>query len=157
MFFLCCLCNCVQPSLASLLENVYSAVDYFGKNTETTLPIVENIDLINLPLLSNILLELSKFIIIYICSFESNIESVRFKLKMNVPVFIEIEVEEQAEELRAYFKSLGAEIAVERSDKGFEDDLHKIIGVCDACFKDTNAKDVQGVRIYARIICKLVW
>ena len=54
---------------------------------------------------------------------------------MNVPVFIEIEVEEQAEELRAYFKGLGAEIAPERSDKGFEDDLHKIIGVCDACFK----------------------
>lgn len=64
---------------------------------------------------------------------------------MNVPVFIEIEVEEQAEELRTYFKSLGAEIASERSDKGFEDDLHKIIGVCDACFKETNAKDVQAV------------
>ena len=65
---------------------------------------------------------------------------------MNVPVFIEIDVAEQAEELRAYFKSLGAEIATERSDKGFEDDLHKIIGVSDACFKETNAKDVQGVR-----------
>ena len=64
---------------------------------------------------------------------------------MNVPVFIEIEVEEQAEELRAYFKGLGAEIASERSDKGFEDDLHKIIGVCDACFKETNSKDVQAV------------
>ena len=64
---------------------------------------------------------------------------------MNVPVFIEIEVEEQAEELRAYFKSLGAEITSERSDKGFEDDLHKIIGVCDACFRETNAKDVQAV------------
>ena len=66
---------------------------------------------------------------------------------MNVPVFIEIGIEEQAEELRAYFKSLGAEIASERSDKGFEDDLHKIIGVCDACFNETNAKDVQAVRI----------
>ena len=66
---------------------------------------------------------------------------------MNVPVFIEIEIEEQAEELRAYFKSLGAEITLERSDKGFEDDLHKIIGVSDACFKETNAKDVQAVRL----------
>ena len=66
---------------------------------------------------------------------------------MNVPVFIEIEVEEQAEELRAYFKGLGAEIAPERSDKGFEDDLHKIIGVCDACFKETNTKDVQAVSV----------
>ena len=66
---------------------------------------------------------------------------------MNVPVFIEIEVEEQAEELRAYFKGLGAEIASERSDKGFEDDLHKIIGVCDACFKETNTKDVQAVSV----------
>ena len=65
---------------------------------------------------------------------------------MNVPVFIEIEVEEQAEELRAYFKGLGAEISEVRSDKGFEDDLHKIIGVCDACFRETNVKDVQGVR-----------
>lgn len=64
---------------------------------------------------------------------------------MNVPVFIEIDVDEQAEELRAYFKGLGAEIATERSDKGFEDDLHKIIGVCDSCFKDANAKDVQSV------------
>ena len=63
-------------------------------------------------------------------------------------MFIEIEVEEQAEELRAYFRGLGAEISLERSDKGFEDDLHKIIGVCDACFKETNVKDVQGVRTF---------
>jgi len=37
---------------------------------------------------------------------------------MNVPVFIDISLEEQAEELRAYFKSLGAEISEERSEKG---------------------------------------
>jgi translation initiation factor 3 subunit M len=43
----------------------------------------------------------------------------------------------QAEELRTYFKGLGAEIAAERSPKGIEDDLHKIIGVCDAAFKET--------------------
>jgi translation initiation factor 3 subunit M len=31
---------------------------------------------------------------------------------------------------------LGAEISTEKSSKGIEDDLHKIIGVCDACFKE---------------------
>ncbi len=41
----------------------------------------------------------------------------------------------QAEELRAYFKSLGDEISAERSPKGIEDDLHKIIGVCDAALQ----------------------
>jgi translation initiation factor 3 subunit M len=65
---------------------------------------------------------------------------------MNVPVFIDISLEEQAEELRSYFKNLGAEISAERSDKGIEDDLHKIIGVCDACFKDTaNAGQIEEV------------
>merc|ERR1719430_1204149 len=59
---------------------------------------------------------------------------------MNVPVFIDISLEEQAEELRAYFKSLGAEISLERSPKGLEDDLHKIIGVCDACFASDAAE-----------------
>ena len=52
----------------------------------------------------------------------------------------------QAEELRAYFKGLGAEISVERSEKGNEDDLHKIIGVCDSCFKDTaNVNQIEEV------------
>merc|ERR1712241_128682 len=64
----------------------------------------------------------------------------------NVPVFIDISLEEQAGELRAYFKGLGAEISSEISDKGIEDDLHKIIGVCDACFKDTaNAGQIEEV------------
>ncbi|KAA0199039.1 hypothetical protein HAZT_HAZT003933 [Hyalella azteca] len=44
------------------------------------------------------------------------------------------------EELRLYFNEKGAEISVERSSKGLEDDLHKIIGVCDATF---NSADVQ--------------
>ena len=49
-------------------------------------------------------------------------------------------------ELRGYFKGLGAEISAERSEKGIEDDLHKIIGVCDACFKDTaNAGQIEEV------------
>lgn len=64
---------------------------------------------------------------------------------MNVPVFIDISLEEQAVELRTYFKSLGAEISLERSDKGIEDDLHKIIGVCDACFKETNPSEIEEV------------
>ena len=37
---------------------------------------------------------------------------------MNVPVFIDISLEEQAEELRAWMKSQGAEISEERSEKG---------------------------------------
>ena len=64
---------------------------------------------------------------------------------MNVPVFIDISLEEQAEELRSYFKRLGAEISEERSPKGLEDDLHKIIGVCDSCFKDASEAEVEGV------------
>jgi len=64
---------------------------------------------------------------------------------MNVPVFIDISLEEQAEELRSYFKRLGAEISEERSERGLEDDLHKIIGVCDSCFKDASEAEVEGV------------
>jgi translation initiation factor 3 subunit M len=49
----------------------------------------------------------------------------------------------QALELRCYLKSLGAEISEEKSPKGIEDDLHKIIGVCDACFKDCSEQDIE--------------
>lgn len=63
---------------------------------------------------------------------------------MNVPVvFIDITLEEQALELRSYLKTLGAEISEEKSPKGIEDDLHKIIGVCDACFKDCPEQDIE--------------
>lgn len=48
-------------------------------------------------------------------------------------------------ELRRYFKSLGAEISDEKSPKGVEDDLHKIVGVCDACFKETNETDIEAI------------
>jgi len=65
---------------------------------------------------------------------------------MNVPVFIDISLEEQAEELRAWMKSQGAEISEERSEKGLEDDLQKIISVCDVSFKDgTGEADVEGI------------
>lgn len=48
-------------------------------------------------------------------------------------------------ELRKYFKSLGADISEEKSANGVEDDLHQIVGVCDACFKEPNEADVEGV------------
>nr|QBH73914.1 eukaryotic translation initiation factor 3 subunit M [Carausius morosus] len=62
-----------------------------------------------------------------------------------VPVFIELSLEDQAQEFRAYFKRLGAEISEEKSSKGIEDDLHKIIGVCDACFKEPNEIEIESV------------
>lgn len=61
------------------------------------------------------------------------------------PVFIDMSLEDQAQELRAYLKSLGAEISEEKSPKGIEDDLHKIIGVCDACFKEGQETEVEMV------------
>jgi len=64
---------------------------------------------------------------------------------MNVPVFIEIGLEEQAEELRAYFKSQGADISEKRSELGLEDDLHKIIEVCDVCFNVATESEVEGI------------
>ena len=51
----------------------------------------------------------------------------------------------QAQELRIYFKSLGAEISEEKSPKGIEDDLHKIIGVCDACFKEGHEAEIGTI------------
>lgn len=47
--------------------------------------------------------------------------------------------------MRIYLKSLGAEISEEKSVKGIEDDLHKIIGVCEACFKDGQEPEVEMV------------
>lgn len=51
----------------------------------------------------------------------------------------------QAQELRRYFKSLGAEISEDKSNKGIEDDLHKIIGVCDVCFKDGDPNEIDAI------------
>jgi len=63
---------------------------------------------------------------------------------MNVPVFIEIGFEEQSEELRSYFKSLGAEISLERAEDKIED-VRQIISVCDACFKLEADSEIEGV------------
>lgn len=60
-------------------------------------------------------------------------------------VFMEISLEDQAQELRKYFKSLGAEISEEKSSKGIEDDLHKIVGVCDVCFKEPSESDIEAI------------
>merc|ERR1712012_1488318 len=81
---------------------------------------------------------------------------------MNVPVFIDISLEDQAEELRVYFKSLGAEISAERSEKGIEDDLHKIIGVCDVALgKDKDgeqlAKAEQLEKVLNGVVSMLGW
>jgi len=59
--------------------------------------------------------------------------------------FISCSPQEQCQELREYMKNLGAEISIEPSPKGMEDDLHKIIGVCDICFSKGNEIDVESV------------
>ncbi|KAG8224945.1 hypothetical protein J437_LFUL006445 [Ladona fulva] len=63
----------------------------------------------------------------------------------SAPVYSDLNIEEQAIEFRKYLKSLGAEISEEKSPKGIEDDLHKIIGVCDACFKEGTEMEIETV------------
>ncbi|KAF2355052.1 hypothetical protein FHG87_014187 [Trinorchestia longiramus] len=69
---------------------------------------------------------------------------------MNVYSFMEINIDSQVEELRLYFNEKGAEISVERSSKGLEDDLHKIIGVCDTNFNsaEVNENEVESTLNY---------
>ena len=52
----------------------------------------------------------------------------------------------QVLELRRYFHEQGAEILPELSGKGIEDDMHKIIGVCDANFAraDCPEGEIEG-------------
>lgn len=64
---------------------------------------------------------------------------------INILCILIVEYYYQAQELRVYFKSLGAEISEEKSPKGIEDDLHKIIGVCEACFKEGNESEIETV------------
>lgn len=40
---------------------------------------------------------------------------------------------------------MGAEISEDKSAKGIEDDLHKIIGVCDVSFKDGDPQEIDGI------------
>jgi len=54
--------------------------------------------------------------------------------------------QEQCQELREYLKNMGAEISTQPSPKGMEDDLHKIIQVCDICFnKAVPETDIESV------------
>jgi len=59
--------------------------------------------------------------------------------------FIACSPQEQCQELREYMKGLGAEISTQPSPKGMENDLHKIIGVCDICFQKGNEADIESV------------
>lgn len=47
--------------------------------------------------------------------------------------------------MRRFLKGKGAEISEEKSNKGIEDDLHKIIGVCDVTFKDVDPSDIDTI------------
>jgi len=57
---------------------------------------------------------------------------------MDVYTFNENDEFQQAAELRKYFHDCGAEISPELSSKGIEDDMHKIIGVCDVNFNNAD-------------------
>uniref|UniRef100_A0A182JUY4 Eukaryotic translation initiation factor 3 subunit M n=1 Tax=Anopheles christyi TaxID=43041 RepID=A0A182JUY4_9DIPT len=70
-------------------------------------------------------------------------------------VFIDAEIDDQAQELRQFLKGLGAEISEEKSTKGIEDDLHKIIGVCDVCFKD-NAHSPEEIDAVLNSIVSII-
>lgn len=61
----------------------------------------------------------------------------------------------QVEELRAYLKEVGAEISMERSPKGLEDDLHKIIGVCDTAFS-SEATEAEVEALLNSIVSVLI-
>ncbi|XP_076036467.1 eukaryotic translation initiation factor 3 subunit m [Oratosquilla oratoria] len=74
---------------------------------------------------------------------------------MSVYTFLEIDVSLQVEELRGYLKEVGAEISLERSPKGLEDDLHKIIGVCDSCFS-TEATEQEIEALLNSIVSVLI-
>ena len=49
----------------------------------------------------------------------------------------------QVVELRSYLHEKGAEISEECSSKGLEDDMHKIIGVCDATFNNPEVPEQE--------------
>ncbi|KAJ8958323.1 hypothetical protein NQ318_017469 [Aromia moschata] len=55
------------------------------------------------------------------------------------PVFIDMSLEDQAQELR------GRKFLKRSPQRGIEDDLHKIIGVCEACFKEGQESEVEMV------------
>ncbi|KAK8725783.1 hypothetical protein OTU49_010479, partial [Cherax quadricarinatus] len=76
-------------------------------------------------------------------------------VNMSVYTFLEIDVNAQVEELRAYLNEVGAEISKERSSKGLEDDLHKIIGVCDTAFS-SEATEAEVEALLNSIVSVLI-
>ncbi|XP_074660082.1 eukaryotic translation initiation factor 3 subunit M-like [Tubulanus polymorphus] len=65
---------------------------------------------------------------------------------MSVPLFIDIEEGNQVLELRAYLKSLGAEISEENSDRGLVTDLLHVIEASNICWKElTSENELESV------------
>jgi len=64
---------------------------------------------------------------------------------MNVPVFIDIAVPHQTLELRAFFKSLGAEISEENAESGLLTDLKNILEASKFCWTLNNDSDIEMV------------
>ncbi|KAG8181428.1 hypothetical protein JTE90_018895 [Oedothorax gibbosus] len=62
---------------------------------------------------------------------------------MSAPTFNDVTDEEQYQDLRGYFKSLGADISEENSEEGFLVDLRDVINSCDLCLKETNESDAE--------------
>ncbi|XP_069132298.1 eukaryotic translation initiation factor 3 subunit M-like [Argopecten irradians] len=57
---------------------------------------------------------------------------------MSTPVFIDLPIPEQAQELRIFLKSLGADISEESSEDGIHADLRNIIEATNVCWTEIN-------------------
>nr|XP_022345246.1 eukaryotic translation initiation factor 3 subunit M-like [Crassostrea virginica] len=66
---------------------------------------------------------------------------------MSTPVFIDLPIPEQAQELRSYLKSLSADISEEKAEAGILTDLRHIIEASNICWnsKDVNDNDIEIV------------
>nr|XP_022345764.1 eukaryotic translation initiation factor 3 subunit M-like [Crassostrea virginica] len=66
---------------------------------------------------------------------------------MSTPVFIDLPIPEQAQELRSYLKSLTADISEEKAEAGILTDLRHIIEASNICWnsKDVNDNDIEIV------------
>lgn len=64
---------------------------------------------------------------------------------MSIPTFIDVNVDDQCLELRAYFKGFGADISDEQCPDSLALNLQEIIAVCDVCFKEASDADIEAV------------
>ncbi|KAL3194074.1 hypothetical protein MRX96_046128 [Rhipicephalus microplus] len=64
---------------------------------------------------------------------------------MSTPTFIDVGVDEQCLDLRAYFKGLGADISEEQPPASLALNLAEIINVCDVCFREASDSDIETV------------